>query len=321
MTILALILILSLSFVRDWGYEIFTKFHSVLAIVALAALLWHLRTVNKSSLCPLAAGVLWLLNCGFRLYSIVRRSRGAFASIEELKKAVKISVHVQDDVQTRLGQYYYLYFPDYPLPYKFQAHPLMVMRCDKIKKGYTTLVFVMERQEGISHTLGREGHTRVILDGPWGIDLGLERYERVILVGEGIGIAGLLSCAFHLGERMLMRSNESQGLRTKKLDLYWVPNDWNQAMSMKDELQALQELDANELMRVWLQFPDSNRKEKTSLFKENLRWKALYKRDVLISNLGLFISGSDSSHERMVVGKSHSFPRRIVKAPDTSSMW
>jgi hypothetical protein len=240
------------------------KIHFTLALVALATLLWHLQITDMTLLYPLIAIGLWSFNFGFRLYNVIKHSRRAVASIEELDGGVKIVVYVNHNIANRPGQYFYLYFPELPLPYKFQAHPLVAMRCKSIKQG-TKLEFLMECKGKSRGYFTFKRKASVIVDGPWGVELGLEQYERVVLVGQGLGIAGLLSCAIYLGERMRMQSYKTKRSRTKKLDLYWVSDKGSQALWVKKEFQALRSLDVGEQMKVGCQIPD---KENVNLFKD-----------------------------------------------------
>jgi ferredoxin-NADP reductase len=64
------------------------------------------------------------------------------------------------------------------------------------------VTFLVHARNGLSAWLARSiPKQKVYLDGPYGLDLQLGRYKTVILVGDGIGIAGILPHAQYLAER------------------------------------------------------------------------------------------------------------------------
>jgi hypothetical protein len=88
----------------------------------------------------------------------------------------------------------------------------------------TSLSFVIESNRGLSQKLAQLSTiTQMSLIGPYGQNLSLERYETVILVAQGIGIASLLPQACHLARwRSYTNLANRKAVMTRKLDIYWV---------------------------------------------------------------------------------------------------
>ena len=103
------------------------------------------------------------------------------------------------------------------------------------------LTFLIEPRDGITARLEEENILRdLFIDGPYGQDLRLERYETVLLIAKGIGIAGVLSYAKQL---IWWKSNIAQQRRvtTRKLDLYWELDSNDQERWVGSYLKQLQE--------------------------------------------------------------------------------
>ncbi|KAI1382603.1 uncharacterized protein F4822DRAFT_435412 [Hypoxylon trugodes] len=91
------------------------------------------------------------------------------------------------------------------------------------------------------------------LEGPYGKDLRLETYETVILIGEGIGIAGILPYALHLAHR---RQHDEKFKTTntplykdvtRKVDLLWKLDKDEEENWRKDQLTEIMHLDAKKV--------------------------------------------------------------------------
>ncbi|KAF8846438.1 hypothetical protein BDZ45DRAFT_608980 [Acephala macrosclerotiorum] len=162
----------------------------------------------------------------------------------------------------RPGQYLYIRTKDLQLRDKYSYHPFAIMWWDDapvngsdcplaITKPTTVrnLTFLIEPRDGVTARLTKENALRHLsLDGPYGQDLQLERYDTVLLVAKGIGIAGLLSYAKQL---IWWKSNTLQRrVITRKLDLYWELDNNDQEKWVGDYLRQLQ--DKNNLVIMQL---------------------------------------------------------------------
>jgi predicted ferric reductase len=141
------------------------------------------------------------------------------------------------------------------------------------KINITDLTFLVQPRGGLTASLGRElrlsdyssigssFRSSVSFDGPYGQDLHLEDYETVMLVAEGIGIAGVLPYAQHLAQRShhdaqikrslkLASTPNKDDLRralhrdtTRNVDLFWNLELNDQERWVSEQLRNLQDLD------------------------------------------------------------------------------
>ncbi|KAK0747283.1 hypothetical protein B0T21DRAFT_278055 [Apiosordaria backusii] len=81
---------------------------------------------------------------------------------------------------------------------------------------------------------------RMLLDGPYGQDLHLYRYETVILTAKGMGIVSVLPMALHLAAR---KAYDDSVRSQSKLDEDSTARAQRQDKWVADQLKALQELD------------------------------------------------------------------------------
>lgn len=226
------------------------KLHFVLALGATVALLNHLlpRGVTRF-IYPLTALSVWGLNCLARIVrmiyytSSIDRNNGI--EIKQLKNpsgdgisAICIDVHLRRPLNIRGGQYFYMFFADLGLRRKFQAHPLMVSWWDD-----TRISFLVQPQVGLTWDLKNRTSVRsVILDGPYGKDLGLKNYSKSLLLAKGIGIAGLLPYALSIMRRKI---THTKGMLTQKVDLYWILEENGQMEWIRPWIEELKGIDRN----------------------------------------------------------------------------
>ena len=138
---------------------------------------------------------------------------------------------------------------------------------------------------------------RMLLDGPYGQDLQLHRYETVILTAKGMGIVSVLPMALHLAARKShddsiriqssLFEDPTVGLATapeaapvfrdatRRIDLLWRLEHNYQDQWVADQLKVLQDLDPKGvLLLVWCIYP----KPKTTdpPFQQTPYWSAVY---------------------------------------------
>lgn len=113
----------------------------------------------------------------------------------------------------------------------------------------TELVFLLDRnkQSRVSWAI-TEGQ-RLLLDGPYRHDLGLETYDIVILTAEGSGISAVLPLMASLAARRVYDKSGSLDKtlfrdQTRRVDLFWWLDDNSQAEWVADQLSHLKSLDS-----------------------------------------------------------------------------
>ncbi|KAI9774702.1 MAG: hypothetical protein M1839_001663 [Geoglossum umbratile] len=293
---LALILFSSLYFVRRFIFESFLKIHQLLAMVTIGSLLWHLLPGKfVKILFPTISLLLWISNTLFQL-CFSHRAQAVITKLYsgtnlQQVSAIKLELVLKRPITIRPGQYLYLrIWSDLQFRDKFQSHPFMITwwgESAPIEPGDTsitpsfskredtsiahpgptkaeTLTFLIQPHCGLSARLASQSFIQtVVLDGPYGQDLHLERYETVMLVAQGIGIAGVLPYAHHLANwKLHQNSSYKRAVMTRKLDLYWVLEENYQEKWIGDYLRELQQKDIKQnLLQIWCYYPSKKNSE------------------------------------------------------------
>lgn len=111
--------------------------------------------------------------------------------------------------------------------------------------------FLVPNSKDLASYLRRGRPLDVRLDGPYGVRLGLEQYELVVLVADGEGIAGVMSLVLSiLCRRKWDEEDKTQGSwsrlycdRTRKVDLVWKLQDNAQVDWARPYFTALSEME------------------------------------------------------------------------------
>ncbi|CAM6002545.1 unnamed protein product [Sphagnum balticum] len=225
---------------------------------------------------PIVSLTLWAVNTVLRFIRIARLNSGGGTSRktsqatiklfpdntdEDNVSALRLEVHLRRPMKICPGQYLYLFMSDMGTRRRFQGHPYVIAWWDDSMKAQT-LSFLIEPQNGISaDLLARKSLRSVTLDGPYGRDLRLEKRETVILAACGIGIAGILPYVRHMTYRRSSKEQENEsyrrGLKTRKLDVYWVLEDNDQEEWISAWIIELQRRDSKHV-RGHLPFVQNN---------------------------------------------------------------
>jgi predicted ferric reductase len=278
-------LLSSLYFVRRFMFELFLKIHLLLALIAMGSLLWHLLPGNfVKVLFPTIALFLWVSNMLYQLYFGGRAHQVFITKLYTESNyqnisAIKLKLVLKQPIIIKPGQYLYLrILSDLQSQDRFQAHPFMIAWWDELAPVETSkrevsvasssakdfrgedeslihhakaksLTFLIQPQRGLSARLAMQSSIRsVAFDGPYGQDLHLERYETVMLVAQGIGIAGVLPYAHHLTNwKFHKNKSHKRAVMTRKLDLYWLLEENYQEKWIGDYLKELQQKDIKQV--------------------------------------------------------------------------
>ncbi|KUJ15226.1 uncharacterized protein LY89DRAFT_106800 [Mollisia scopiformis] len=224
----ASIALLSLSPVRRFKYELFLKLHLLLSFAIIASLFWHLLPgTARHILYPLIAISLWFLSSIIRLGQLLYHNLGKRITHQQVlitkyhhsprtlgnsvyRKvgALKLQVNLKRPMTVKPGQYLYLGTNDLQLRHRVQSHPFALMWWedafaavgpDAVPTRARQLTFLIEPRDGMTARLTKENSlSHLILDGPYGQDHRLQRYDTVVLAASGIGIAAMLGYAKQL---------------------------------------------------------------------------------------------------------------------------
>jgi predicted ferric reductase len=193
----------SLIFAQRERFELFLKAYFFQAVILVAPLTWHLLSQRLAWLWVLIlVVVLWVVSLLCRSYKFTRRAKICDMWQDRDRQMTKLEVLVPWKV-TRPGQYCYLSFPELSLRERIQSHPFVVAWWTESGSD-TKLTFLIETQNGLTARLAREASLRSVqIEGPYGQDLPVEKYDNVMLVAKGVGIAGVLPYARFLAVRKL----------------------------------------------------------------------------------------------------------------------
>lgn len=232
-------LITSLLPVRRWGPTLFRWGHIGLSLTTLCGVGVHAILMTgsfvsfSSVICLSAAGLLiisWIIRMSRQLY----QGQAEVVRYELLDQAVRLWIRVRHGVPTHSGTYFYVRFPSLPLRVRFQSRLLPVAFWKTASRASVNdISFLVPYSEDLASYLRRGRALTVGLDGPYGERLSLGKYELVVLVADGEGIAGVLSLALSiLSRRKWDEEDKTHGLRsklhcdkTRKVDLVWRLQD------------------------------------------------------------------------------------------------
>lgn len=123
--------------------------------------------------------------------------------------------------------------------------------CDPEKEETTRLQFLID-----SRFLNKSRTSRVSIAGPYGRNIHVERFETVLLIAEGLGVAGILPFALDLARRKSHRESWRPGRRpedlTQQVALVWKLEHSAQEEAASAQLSCLMELD-QEVVSLLLQ--------------------------------------------------------------------
>ncbi|KFY48402.1 hypothetical protein V495_01368 [Pseudogymnoascus sp. VKM F-4514 (FW-929)] len=275
----ALLLVLSLHLIRKAAYEFFLGLHTLLALVFVVALSFHLASKGwMRYIYPLVAVLLWTISGLTRLARVFYQGyrQKHHATITAHKRpgtnsvsGLTLTVWPKRPVRVQGGAYYYLYFSDMGLRMRFQGHPFVVSWWDDtVDTKPQSLSFLISPQHGLTRALTtRTSVRRVVLDGPYGINPRLEGYEAVLLFAKGIGIAGMLPHALNLVEQKNHKDRASwSSVMTRNVDLIWVLEENCQEQWVDSWIERLKEKDPikKRILSVICYFPSHHGNENIS---------------------------------------------------------
>ncbi|KAI0191362.1 hypothetical protein F4808DRAFT_465410 [Astrocystis sublimbata] len=245
-------------FFRTYFRSHFSTLHAILSLLSLATLFWHVisqpGTVPK--VCVSVASALWGLTTLYRFLRLAYRSGGIIERAEYFGETTRIRLSSKRHIHAPAGSYFYVFPPGALLGYNIlQSRPLIVLwrHLPESPAVSSTLSFLVSNQDRHSPFRDLKDGQRLLLDSPYGQDLGLRHYETVIIAAKGIGITGTLTSALELIERQQHNSTvKKQRSRiyknlfrdsTRKVAIFWSLEHNSQEEWVALELQALKNLD------------------------------------------------------------------------------
>ncbi|KAK9446821.1 ferric reductase NAD binding domain-containing protein [Limtongia smithiae] len=196
-TMIASVIVMLAAFpIRHYYYEFFLASHIILAIVFAKFVFYHAVDRGYPNY-VYALVAIWAFDRVIRLVRIC--SHGLYLNAEVTANAdiMTIKVKPRFDIKPKPGQYGYLYIAD--LHYKFwESHPFSVIESRDGKYH-----FLVGKEGGMTRWLhnraiNSEGGTtniRVMVEGWYGHEPAIARYDTVLIIGGGIGITAAMATA------------------------------------------------------------------------------------------------------------------------------
>lgn len=182
--------------------------HRVIAMGAVGVLFWHVLQVS-STIARILVGAscgFWLFTTIFRILKVLYSGRsGTILQLYGDADALQLTIRLAHPIKLQPGCYFYLFLPAFWFKYDiFQSCTAMAFwyppedACGAV----TEITFLLSRRGNHGNAISRlrEGQP-ILLDGPYGMDYGLQKYETVILAVKGMGIAATLPLALSLATR------------------------------------------------------------------------------------------------------------------------
>ncbi|KAL7786274.1 hypothetical protein V8C37DRAFT_392444 [Trichoderma ceciliae] len=182
--------------------------HRVIAMGAVAVIFWHVLQ-TPSTIARMLVGSscgFWLLTTIFRILRVLYSGHsGTIIQRSGDTDALQLTIRLMHPIKLQPGCYFYIFFPAVCVKYDvFQSYTAMAFwyppesACGAVAE----LTFLLSRRGNHATAISRlrEGQT-ILLDGPYGMNYGLQKYETVILAAKGMGIAATLPLALSLAAR------------------------------------------------------------------------------------------------------------------------
>ena len=235
-----------------WTWHVFLQPLTLAKVFALVSCgLWCLTHLYRLT-------TTFFLRCGLVTVKECRQFDDAtFLTVSTSLHQMDIKPQASHSIRAFPGCYFYVFFPG-PLPAYNLLHgiPLMVVwakpeefRTGRVKE-LSFLIAPDGRHRGNS-LLYTKTNTNIRLEGPYGRDIGIHKYENVIMAAKGMGITGVLPFVLHLLSRykhdLEVRANNSneETFRdlTRTVQFFWWLEDNSQELYVQDQLQALESLE------------------------------------------------------------------------------
>ncbi|KAF2680662.1 hypothetical protein K458DRAFT_445146 [Lentithecium fluviatile CBS 122367] len=256
LSVIAAIGALSFLYIRRYMYELFLKTHLIFALTLIGILWFHVKFTTTRMLVNSGSGL--SKKMVFNHFSDGHASSQAMELIIDLAKPWNVGP----------GQYIYLTLPNVGRHKGgfIQSHPYNIAWVDGPK-----VTVLIQRYKGFSDTLftSPDPESSVIVDGPYGHPQSLDRFDKVLLMASGIGIASHL-----LTIKQLLLAHESQTARVRRLTLVWFLEAIDQEAWAHDYLRSLCNMDHRKVFTLVLFVPPTLDASKTGPREQVIeRWR------------------------------------------------
>ncbi|KAF4997701.1 hypothetical protein FDECE_12008 [Fusarium decemcellulare] len=287
---LVLFILISLSsifYIRRKYEVIFVWCHRALAYLSLGFLLAHLwlvhpldrRIAGIGLLSVIGISLMIILCRRFRLQKaqanitkclLIAKDHGTeetvgVKSLSIETGAFRVKFPLPTEIRIYPGAYFYIFCHQQSFWRQHLGVPMMVYTWSMANPTYwldgkslvSELTFLVEDRPSLRPLL-LGAKPSITIDGPYGRDLGLDGYDHVFLLAEGIGIAAVIPFALALAsrrqyDRQIKRSNRDATVgsmntrlhldKTRRVTLIWAMEESSQLEWARDEINLLMDLD------------------------------------------------------------------------------
>ncbi|ODV86401.1 hypothetical protein CANARDRAFT_187657, partial [[Candida] arabinofermentans NRRL YB-2248] len=235
-----LMLLQGVYFFRKKFYELFLVIHIILALLFLIGAYLHCVKVGFLEWIYLSSGI-WAADRVWRIVTLYKF--GKTKAIFELQdNSIKITIPKPEYWKGYPGCFIYLYIPDLKFTYKiWESHPFTIYSSEteirvyiKPKTGMTANL-----QRYLAQQLNNTAELNVLVEGPYGHETELSRYESSLIIAAGSGIPGPYYHAVHL-----LKHYEKVKCKGR-IEFVWITKDLKSIEFFRDELIELQNLDTD----------------------------------------------------------------------------
>ena len=196
-------ILFAISAIRHRFYEVFLIIHLCLAIVFVYAIYNHTEFVGYHEFIYAVIAV-WAFDRAARIarlfYSGIN-SRAKITVVDTNERIMRLEIRHSGRWTPKPGQYIFLYVLSNR---KFwESHPFTVFQSPQAEKD-GSITLMVKAQKGMTDTLYKRTletgtlDTRVLVEGPYGSKMPVDKYDSSILIAGGIGITAIYLCASSL---------------------------------------------------------------------------------------------------------------------------
>ena len=232
-------MILSISRIRRWSYEIFLRGHQLMTGIFIYGIWRHLPNHGGPPKIYLYVGLATLvLNTGLETVSFLYRNglfsghgtprtlvsfspEGTFANSKS-RVAILIRVVLPRPIKFEAGQYVSLWMPSMGWWSWTQTHPFIVTSWSR--GNLDSIELLVQPRRGMTADLlrlarGASGHPvffPALFTGPHGTSQSVDQYETVLLIATGFGIAATIPYL-----KKMIHGHNTCTLQVRRIHLVW----------------------------------------------------------------------------------------------------
>ncbi|KAL2808655.1 FAD-binding domain-containing protein [Aspergillus granulosus] len=230
--------------IRRCLYEVFIKFHYLMAVLALAAAWRHVRLQRLFAQIYLLIGTcLFATLTGFHWVLLLLRNvtHNRFGSRAQIRRGrgsqvAHVIIPINRPFEPYAGMTVYIWMPGVSPFSIFYTHPFSIVWWETNEQGKATSVsLLIERKDGFTKSLlnHQAGEFLTWIDGPYGQQTDLTRYNNILMISSGIGIAAQIP---YIRELLNLQPKQIYVVwEVENIDsLDWV-YEWMDKLLMQDE--------------------------------------------------------------------------------------